>query len=105
MERSNDLLKDIARHAHEKIFATGQPIVYSKGNYLTFGYANGSEIQVKHIFEEKMAKILVGLTLAQIEKYAILQTLEACNGNKSEAARMLDISEKTIYNKLKSYKV
>lgn len=42
----------------------------------------------------------VGMTLAELEKRAILETLAACHGNKSEAAKLLGVSLKTIYNKL-----
>ncbi|HSR51152.1 MAG TPA: sigma-54 dependent transcriptional regulator [Acidobacteriota bacterium] len=44
---------------------------------------------------------LGGLPLVEVEKMAIAQTLAKCDGNKSEAARQLGISEKTIYNKMK----
>lgn len=44
---------------------------------------------------------LGGQTLAEIEKLAIQQTLELCEGNKAESARSLGISEKSIYNKMK----
>jgi len=47
---------------------------------------------------------MVGMTLAEIERHAILETLDACDGNKARAARMLGVSEKTIYNKLKQYR-
>ncbi len=47
------------------------------------------------------ARGLAGLPLAEVEKQAIIQTLELCKGNKSEAARRLGISEKSIYNKSK----
>ncbi|PQJ29385.1 sigma-54-dependent transcriptional regulator [Rubritalea profundi] len=43
---------------------------------------------------------LAGKTLAEIEKIAIGQTLDLCNGNKAESARTLGISEKSIYNKM-----
>ena len=46
---------------------------------------------------------LAGKTLAQIEKLAIQQTLEACGGNKAKTARVLGISEKSIYNKMKRH--
>ncbi len=46
---------------------------------------------------------LAGKTLCQIEKIAIEQTLEHCKGNKAETARMLGISEKSIYNKMKRW--
>jgi len=43
--------------------------------------------------------------LEEIEKTAILKTLEAAGGNKSEAARRLGITRKTLHKKLKSYGV
>jgi len=42
-------------------------------------------------------------TLESIEKEAILTTLEDAEGNKSEAARRLGITRKTLHNKLKGY--
>lgn len=48
---------------------------------------------------------LSGLTLAEIEAEAIRQTLEACQGNKSEAARRLGIAEKSIYNKINRHNI
>ena len=47
------------------------------------------------------AQSLVGMTLEEIEKEAILKSLESCSGNKAKSARMLGISEKSIYNKMK----
>lgn len=41
--------------------------------------------------------------LDEIEKEAILATFEASGGNKSETARRLEISRKTLHKKLKSY--
>lgn len=46
---------------------------------------------------------LVGMTLKELEKEAIVQTLDACSGNKAEAARKLGITERSIYNKLDRY--
>jgi two-component system response regulator HydG len=43
--------------------------------------------------------------LEEIEKAAILETLAATGGNKSETARLLKISRKTLHNKLKEYGV
>jgi DNA-binding NtrC family response regulator len=44
---------------------------------------------------------LAGRTLQDIERQAILDTLCACGGNKAKSARMLGISEKSIYNKMR----
>ncbi len=46
---------------------------------------------------------LGGKTLAEIEKLAILDTLTYCDGNKAQAARVLGISEKSIYNKMRRH--
>lgn len=43
---------------------------------------------------------LAGMSLAELERRAITETLAFCHGNKPEAARMLGISLKSIYNKM-----
>jgi len=43
------------------------------------------------------------LTLEQVEKQHMLQVLSAADGNKSEAARRLGISRKTMERKLRSW--
>jgi two-component system response regulator HydG len=42
-------------------------------------------------------------SLEEIEKEAILATLDATKGNKSETARRLGITRKTLHNKIKTY--
>jgi two-component system, NtrC family, response regulator AtoC len=42
-------------------------------------------------------------TLHEIEKQHILRALEACNGNRTQAAKHLDISIRTLRNKLHEY--
>lgn len=46
---------------------------------------------------------LAGLTLSEIEVRAIIETLQSCGGNKAKTARVLGISEKSIYNKMKRH--
>lgn len=45
------------------------------------------------------------MPLEEVEKVSILQTLKAVGGNKSEAARRLGITRKTLHKKLKKYGV
>ena len=45
------------------------------------------------------------LSLEAVEKAAVLRMLEAADGNKSEAARRLGITRKTLHKKLKKYGV
>lgn len=42
-------------------------------------------------------------TLAEVEKHHLLRVLDAANGNKSEAARRLGVSRKTLERKLKTW--
>jgi len=43
------------------------------------------------------------LTMAEVEKRHILEALDRCHGNRTHAARLLDISIRTIRNKLNEY--
>lgn len=52
---------------------------------------------------DALAANLAGLPLEEVEKRAVLQTLEACGGNKSEAARRLGVTRKTLHAKLARY--
>lgn len=46
---------------------------------------------------------LGGLTLAEVERRALIETLEICGQRKAEAARVLGIAEKSIYNKMRRH--
>ncbi|MFN9039590.1 MAG: helix-turn-helix domain-containing protein [Planctomyces sp.] len=41
--------------------------------------------------------------MTEVEKYYILRALDLADGNREEAARMLDIGERTLYRKIKEY--
>jgi DNA-binding NtrC family response regulator len=45
----------------------------------------------------------VGTSLSESERALILATLDAHDGNKREAAKILGVSLKTLYNRLKEY--
>ncbi len=46
-----------------------------------------------------------GMTMAEIEKAAIIAALRETRGNRRKAAEILDIGERTMYRKLKEYQV
>ncbi|MGX9366610.1 sigma-54-dependent transcriptional regulator [Desulfoplanes sp. PS50] len=48
---------------------------------------------------------LAGQSLEEVERQAVMATLEASEGNKSEAARRLGITRATLHNKMKKYGV
>ena len=49
------------------------------------------------------AGLLVGRTLADVERHLILATLSHCLGNSTHAAKLLGISIRTLRNKLSEY--
>lgn len=49
------------------------------------------------------AASLGGLTLAEVERRALIETLELCGQRKAEAARILGIAEKSVYNKMRRH--
>ncbi|MEJ2024714.1 MAG: sigma-54 dependent transcriptional regulator, partial [Deltaproteobacteria bacterium] len=54
---------------------------------------------------ESTADFPADLPLEEVEKASILKTLESTGGNKSEAARRLGITRRTLHKKLKKYGV
>ena len=56
--------------------------------------------------EEQPEEAIPGdLPLEEVEKASILKTLEMAGGNKSETARRLGITRRTLHKKLKKYGV
>ncbi len=53
---------------------------------------------------ESVMKIPVGLSIEEVERYVIKQTLESVDDNKTEAAKILGFARKTLHNKLVKYK-
>jgi two-component system response regulator HydG len=70
--------------------------------------AEGAEINAEDLPNEvtpigRGAIRIPGSTMAEIERYAIISTLEACNGSTSKAAELLQISVRTIQYRLHEY--
>lgn len=53
--------------------------------------------------DRKHIVVPVNATLADAERRLILATLETCGGSKKDAAAILGVSAKTLYNRLMSY--
>ena len=68
--------------------------------------ADGERVEVEHLPESVRAAASLQrrrearMTLAELEAAYITETLAAVRGNKSEAARLLGISRKNLYEKL-----
>jgi DNA-binding NtrC family response regulator len=74
--------------------------------------ARGAEIEPRDLPRELMAKtrgddaapVIPGATLREIERYAILRTLEHVGGSTSKAAKILGISPRKIQYRLNEYR-
>jgi two-component system, NtrC family, response regulator AtoC len=73
--------------------------------------AGGAQIEPGDLPEVVHASVKMGRkrherwpTIAELEAEHICETLQAARGNKSEAARMLGISRKNLYEKLARYR-
>ena len=53
---------------------------------------------------EPRGEVEVGLSVREMEKRLILKTLEKMDGNRTHASKLLDISIRTLRNKLKEYR-
>ncbi|XAM00473.1 sigma-54 dependent transcriptional regulator [Phycisphaeraceae bacterium D3-23] len=53
--------------------------------------------------DDTVVKVEVGTSIEDAEKQLILKTLDELGGNKTEAAKVLGISLKTLYNRLNAY--
>jgi two-component system, NtrC family, response regulator AtoC len=59
--------------------------------------------RAKRVVSGPTFQVRVGSKIAEMERSLILATLEQCSGTKEEAASMLGISLKTLYNRLREY--
>ncbi len=98
-------------NVRELMNAVERAVVLSQADFLSemdFTIFHGSEVNQNDSVTDKVnAHIMMdGVTpLEEVEKTTILNTLEAAGGNKSEAARRLGITRKTLHKKLKAYGV
>ena len=96
-------------NVRELMNAIERGVVLARTNYLDvsdFSFMQNATLQDDQDSADSVALSMKGdLPLEEVEKAAILKTLEAAGGNKSEAARRLGITRKTLHKKLKAYGV
>jgi two-component system response regulator HydG len=96
-------------NVRELMNAVERAVVLSRADYLAEtdfpviqSTVAGNEVSQTRVQEPGLAG---DTSLEEIERATILKTLEAVGGNKSETARRLGITRKTLHKKLKSYGV
>ncbi len=101
----DQLLKyDWPGNVRELMNAVERAVVLSRSEYLE----QDLPLVIKDVLlDEKKSPsryaVPADLPLEDVEKTTILKTLESTDGNKSEAARRLGITRKTLHKKLKKY--
>jgi len=96
-------------NVRELMNAVERGVVLARSEYLDtevspITQASASESDFEEI-ESGVPEAEKDLPLEAVEKATILKTLESAAGNKSEAARRLGITRKTLHKKLKKYGV
>jgi two-component system response regulator HydG len=94
-------------NVRELMNAVERAVVLSRSDYLSekdFPVISGFKIKNDETISQPPPINGDGTTpLEEVEKATILKTMEASGGNKSEAARRLGITRKTLHKKLKAY--
>nr|MBA3986985.1 sigma-54-dependent Fis family transcriptional regulator [Flavobacteriales bacterium] len=73
-------------------------VLLSQGDLITL-----NDLPAEILKNQEQTNETLGLFKNKNEKELILDALEKADGNKSKAARILDVDRKTLYNKLKQY--
>lgn len=55
------------------------------------------------VSEADLIALLIGQTVFEVERDLIIETLRACDGNRTRAAKILGISLRTLRNKINEY--
>jgi two-component system response regulator FlrC len=74
-------------------------VILSRGSFVL-----ADSIQFEVVPEEVSGDFSVGMSLSEVEKRLILQTLELTAQNRTRAAQVLGISIRTLRNKLNEYR-
>jgi DNA-binding NtrC family response regulator len=72
-------------------------------SHLIGDFGDGQKTPSSLAHDPDIVQLPVGTTVRDAEKKLILQTLEHTSNNKTRAAQILEISLKTLHNKLKEY--
>lgn len=93
-------------NVRELMNAVERGVILCRGEYISerdFPLSvSEAEVSESEVASEKLP---ADLPLEEVEKVTILNTLESTGGNKSEAARRLGITRRTLHKKLKKYGV
>ena len=96
LEVLSTIAKALENRPQDEVIQIGNPI----------GQRDGSSVKDEYlpVLDDEDTIGRVGMKMAEIEKAAIEKTLAETGGNKTEAARILDIGVRTLHRRLDEYK-
>jgi DNA-binding NtrC family response regulator len=94
-------LKTVMRRAHA--LTAGASIGLTAIQSVLGGSSARPEGSGEPSADQEIVPVRVGDSMADVERRVLQRTLEFAKGNKRKAAEMLELSLKTIYNKVKEY--
>ena len=96
LEILSTIAKTLEYRAQEGVLPIAAPMGQQGSSQTPEGYLP--------VLDEEAVIGRVGMTMAEIERAAIQKTLAEADGNKTEAAKILDIGVRTLHRKLDAYK-
>ncbi len=94
---SDDIVEAAAPSSTSLIDLASQPATPAMGR------TSAGAIVTPSPESEQSLRQFVGLTLEELERRFIQETLRHTHGNRSEAAKILSVNERTLYRRLKEY--
>lgn len=95
LKKALEVLSTVAKLLEDRAQGGVLPIVGQQG---------GSQGEYLPVLDEEKVIGRVGMTMTEIERAAIQKTLAEAGGNKTEAAKILDIGVRTLHRKLDAYR-
>ena len=66
-------------------------------------YLTAPENTAQSLASNEIIRLLIGSTVEEVERSLVVQTLARCGGNRTQAARVLGLSVRTLRNKIRVY--
>ena len=70
---------------------------------MTTVYLAAPENTAQSLAPNELIRLLIGSTVEDVERALVVQTLARCDGNRTQAARVLGLSVRTLRNKIRVY--
>ncbi|TAH59343.1 MAG: hypothetical protein EWM50_08015, partial [Gottschalkiaceae bacterium] len=77
--------------------------ILSDSDFIEENSVGDAECSNGNLIFDNFVSVKLGTKLEDVERQIIMSTLEFVNGNKAKAAKLLGISERSIYYKIRNY--